>query len=243
MQGRQFYMPPFTKVNKAIIISTVAVFILGSIWKVLPAYLGLSAGAFFNGHIYELLTYPFVSRGLLEVVFNCLLVWFIGCELENLWGTIRYVSFLATSYIGAGLIYLMVSVLFFSGSAVYSYPLMGLHGLCSALLLAYAILYPDRVFHFMLIIPVKAKWFCAILIGMELYSGVFSPSAALAWGHLGAMGCGYCFMVVVSSQWWISRQARSRSRVDVVRQKKVKNSHLTIVKDDDDDNDKPKYFH
>jgi len=251
MQGQSIYTPPLTKLNKILIIISVGLFILSSVLPAFTPHLGLSAHGFFSGHLYQLITYPFVSRGLLEIVFNCLLLWFIGSELESQWGLKRYSSFLASAALGAGLVYLFVSFVFFQGKAVYTFPLMGLHGVCSALLLAYAILYPNRIFSFMLVFPVKAKWFCGILIFMELYSGFFSPAGAQAWGHLAAMFTGYSFMLVVSSHWWRERKAHSRAAAE--RQKRVQKSHLSVVKNDplddengprrDDQDERPKYWH
>src|SRR5689334_23954134 len=46
----------------------------------------------FRGMIFQLFTYPFVEVDILRVVFNCLVVWLIGAELEQKWGQKIYID-------------------------------------------------------------------------------------------------------------------------------------------------------
>ena len=193
-------LPRMTQVNKILIIVSVVCFLLQSILNLaqlinLNLMLGLSAQLFWKGLFYQLLTYPLAGGGLIEVVFNALLLWFIGCELENSWGRKRYLAFLTVATLGGGIVFLALSQ-FISGVGV----LGGLAGITSALLLAYAIIYPHRTFLFLLIIPVKAKYFCMILIGMQFYMGIFSPGASQVWGHLGAMFFTFLFMLYLARE-------------------------------------------
>lgn len=234
------HLPQLTPINKILIIIVVAVFVIQSIISAttgvfLAQIFGLSASMFGSGHIYELLTYPFVGRGPLEVVFNGILLWFIGSEFEQMWGKKRYLSFLATVTLGAGVIFLICSALFFSGGRGL-YVLSGMGGFVNALLVTYAIIYPERIFTFMLLFPMKAKYFCMILIGMQLYSGIFSPGGVLAWGHLGAMLVGFLYLVLISSTWYKTRDER-KQKEQIKR--RIKKSNLTIVKDD---KTPPKYW-
>ena len=229
----QIYTPKLTQTNKILIIFVVLFFIVGSIMEKngqsLAGMLGLSFHGVFAGNLHQFLTWPFVGRGLLEVVFNCLLLWFLGSELEGLWGKRRYLSFVLCTILGAGVIYMGIAGFFFPGSP---YSLTGMAGLIDALLLAYAILFPDRVFHFMLIIPVQAKYFCMIIIGMQLWFGFFSSAAVLAWGQLAAMACAFCYMIAVSSP---SLKMPSLP----VWKRKSRSDHLKLIKKDGKD---PKYW-
>lgn len=259
-QGYQIHMPNLGFVNKVLIILSVTFFVIESILTKMSGislipYFGLSAGTFSKGFIWQLVTYPLFGRGLLEVVFGCLLLWFIGCGLEDIWGRKRYLWFLIFSTVGAGIIYLATSFLFFGGSPVYFLSLTGLAGVTASLCLAYAILFPDQTFTFMLLFPMKAKYFCAILIGMSLYQGFFSPSGALAWGHLGGMAFGYLYMFMVahpSFRTWVpggvvpkgGSGSGKKEFVDPwsAKARKKKKNHLSLVEEEDDD-DKPKYLH
>ncbi|MBT7610111.1 MAG: rhomboid family intramembrane serine protease [Bacteriovoracaceae bacterium] len=264
----QFVLPKLSLINKSIIITTVVLFLLNTILSKsgmsLYQFLGLSSPGFLKGYVWQVLTYPFISTGLLEVVFGCIMIWFIGSELETMWGRKRYCYFLLFTLVGGGLSFLFMNTVFFGAAAVLS----GLAGATSALCLAYAIIFPDREFTFMLIFPMKAKYFCGILIAMSLYQGVFSGAggAVLAWGHLGAMLFGYLYMYLVSHPYFKSITpggSLSSSKTDsgrrpgrgndnpwslgALKKNKKKKGHLSLVgeedDDGDDDDDPPKYLH
>ena len=218
------YTPKLTQTNKILVIFVVLFFIVGSIMEKnglsLINMLGLSPHGVLAGKIHLLLTWPFVGRGLLEVVFNCLLLWFLGSELEGIWGKRRYLVFILWTILGAGVIYLAIALFFFPTSPL---ALTGMAGLVDALLLAYAILFPDRVFHFMMVIPVQAKYFCMILIGMQLWFGFFSSAAVLAWGQLAAMACAFFYMILVSSP-------TLKKLTSFPKRRKIRSDHLKLVK-------------
>ncbi|MCK5882995.1 MAG: rhomboid family intramembrane serine protease [Bacteriovoracaceae bacterium] len=230
------HLPQLSKTNKVIIIAMVAAFLLGSIMKEFADFqfatlLGLSTANILRGNILSPFSYPFIGTGLMEVVFNGMLFWFIGSELEPLWGRKRYLTFMAVSLLGGALIFLFLQFMFM-GTSLLS--LTGMAGVTSSMLVAYAILYPDRTFLFMLIFPVKAKYFCMLLIGMQLYMGIFSPSFILAWGHLGAILSGFLYMAYVAN-------AKNFKGMPSFKAKKKKN-HLKLV-DDEDKSNGPKYWH
>ena len=248
-QGYGIHLPKLTPLNKILIIITASSFFLQSILAKTGAafvlnYVPLVPANFFSGHIYELITYPFLAQGVFEVLFECLLFWFVGSELESIWGKKLYAKFLIVVVIGGGLLYLglMAALSFLVGPTAYMSPLMGLAGVTSFLLLAYAILYPNQIFTFALIFPMKAKYFCAIIIGLFFFYGVFGNYYG-AFGHLGLMGVGYAYMVWLSSprfKKWRAYFTRAPKNV----QNKRKKSHLKLVKnfEDDDNEGGPKYW-
>lgn len=244
MDHSQIYLPKLTPVNKFLIILSSAFFILEfAAEKIaslsLGSLLGLSAEHFMDGHIYSLITYPFVSRSLLEVILNCLMLWLMGSEFESNWGRKRYINFLLTVILGGGLLFLSISAVFFQGTGIYTFALMGLSGVVSSLCLAYAVIFPDRVFSFMMLIPVKAKYFCMILVAISLFQGLSGPTGVGAWGQLGGIVAAYLFMVVVSNRNFkmLSQKMGQMTQARSVKKSKAK---LSIVKDDNEH--PPKYW-
>ena len=240
----QIYLPKLTKINKILIITASVFFILDNILErtvslSLGSIVGLSANHFLAGHVYSIVTYPFLSRGILEVILNCLMLWLMGSEFEANWGVKRYTNFLMAVVIGGGLLYLGVSFAFFRSSAIYNFPLSGLSGIVSSLCVAYAVIYPDRIFSFMMIIPVKAKYFCMILVAISLYQGLSGPSGVGAWGQLGAIASAYLFMILVSNRNFkiLSQKMGQMTQRSSTKKSKAK---LSIVKDDNDR--PPKYW-
>lgn len=239
----QIYLPKLTLVNKIIIAAASAVFVLNFILRSssgveLSSILGLSASNMAKGHIYQLITYPLVSNSLLEVILNSLMLWLMGSEFEENWGRNRYLQFLTTVVLGGGLIYTLISFLFFSGHFVFSFPLTGMSGLVASLCVAYAVIYPTRMFSFMMVIPIQAKYFCWILVVIALYQGISSPLMIGSWGQLGAIASGFLFMVLISNR---NFKALSSKITTMTQTRKKSKAKLSIVKDDDE-NKPPKYW-
>ena len=158
-------------------------------------------------------------------IFNSLVIWFIGSELEKQWGSKIYVRFLLINIIGVGIIYSLVNVLFF-GTNTGAIPLHGLTGINFAMLIAYALLYPDRQMSLMMIFPMRARTFCWILAGIEAYMALFSNLAS-AWAHLLAMVISYLIIRFQTKP--LVRMALNAS----FETKKRSKSHLYVVKDED----------
>lgn len=240
----QIYLPKLTLINKSLIIVSAVVFVLDLILTKMTSgslfsMFGLSADKVFSGHVYTMITYPFFSRSIIEVILNSLMLWLMGSEFEANWGTKRYLSFLLTTVLGGAVLYLGIVALFFQNSAVFSFPLTGFAGIVGALCLAYAVIYPDRIFSFLMIIPVKAKYFCMILVVISLYQGVASPTGVGAWGQLGAIASAYLFMIAISHRNF-KTLADKMSKMTQARPVKKSKAKLSIVKDDNDQ--PPKYW-
>ena len=240
----QIYLPKLTFINKLIIIFACTCFVLEFIISkfssvYLGNILGLSAERVIHGHLYSLITYPFLSRSIIEVFLNCLMIWLMGSEFESNWGTKRYLNFILSVVLGGGLVYVVVSLLFFSGSPVFQFPLIGLSGIVSSLCVAYAVIFPDRVFSFMMIIPIKARYFCMILVAISLFQGLSGPMGVGAWGQLGGILSAYLFMVLVSNRNF-KLLSQKFGKLTQVRSAKKSKARLTIVKDDNEH--PPKYW-
>jgi len=241
MGYQSLYVPRISQTNKYLIISCGIIFILQSILEKTGIYLvtwgGLSLPLFTTGFIYQLLTYPFFQASFMAFLFNALILWFIGSDLERGLGEKLYLRHLILIVLGGGLSFLLIS-LFFSGGIVV--PLLGLSGICFGLLINYGTLYGDRVLTFMLIFPMKARYFCWLLIGIELYMGFFSPYAKASWGHLGGMLVAFLHLKYSDKFRFLDNLLKFKMNF----QRKKSSRHLKLVKDDDDEDRKgPKYWH
>ena len=244
MQG-QMHVPTLTKVNKYIIIAYVATFILSNIFKMqsgvsLISYLGLSMAGLSNGYFFQFITYPFIDVGFITVLFNAMILWFIGSELEVRWGSKFYAKFLAIATYSGGLAYALIFSRFMGEMGM---PLYGLTGPNLALFVAYAIIYSERTLIFMFLFPMKAKYFCMILAGIELYMTVFSAYSHGALSHLISMGVGFGYLKLKSLQ----ARGVTLSAIKEQHHRNKMKSKLKLVKDeevvpDKPDPDNPKYW-
>ena len=236
---QQIYLPPLTKINKGLLIALVASFILTSLLSQtgvsLYGLLSLSPSGLKSGYIWQLFTYPLMSTGLMEVVFTGLLLWFIGSELERLWGARKYIAYLLMTTVVSAVFFLILSTIF--GGGRFS----GMSFLSSAMCVSYAVLFPDRIFQFFMVIPIKAKFFCMILGAMSLYQGLLSSGGGAAMGQLAAMGFGFVFIKILPMPWFNKLVAKSGKASQFKGKKTVKKSHLRIVEDEKKD-DSPRYW-
>lgn len=235
MQRMQFQAPPMSKTNKVILITVVSLFILNSISNQflgfsLQSILALSSNGVFSGKLYQLITYSLMETSFFGVLFNCLLLWFIGGDLETRWSSRFYKKFMLFTVLVSAILYSIIGKLM--GGSYDFYAISGLTGLNYAFLVAYGIIHKDRSLNFMLIFPIKAKYFCMLIIGVELYMSVFGSNALAAIGHLLAMGVGFGYLkfksLKISS---LKNKARRKSK-----------ANLHIVPDDKPNKNEPKYW-
>ena len=187
------------KTNKFMLIASVVLFLLSSIGKLahFPVFdfLVLSPHQLISGHVFQLFSFIFMELSPISLIFNVLIIVMIGQDLSLRWGTKIYTFFILSSVIGAAILALVLSMIY---APFMSMKLYGLNGVSSALLLAYAIIFPDRQLSFMMIFPLKARYFCFLMIGLEFYFAIFSSSGLLSVSHLGAMLGGYLYLVITS---------------------------------------------
>jgi membrane associated rhomboid family serine protease len=141
-----------------------------------------------NFYIWQLVTYIFLHSGFLHILFNMLGLWMFGTELERYWGTREFTKFFFICGIGAALTTVLVS----PNSTI---PTIGASGAIYGVLLAYGLLFPNRIIIF-IIFPIPAKWFVIILGAMNLFSSVSSGGGGgVAYvAHLGGLAVGFLYL-------------------------------------------------
>lgn len=239
-QYNQITFPKLSPINKIILISVLVVFILDSLlMKVgggsLAPFFVLSPDTFFSGHIYTLITYPLLCQSIWELLFNGLLLWFVGAELEIMWGRKKYLFFLVFSQIIAGILFLGLS----GATGLRPAVLTSLHGISQAMILAYGVIFPERQFSFMFIFPVKAKYFCLIIVALETYMAFLGQGGMGAVGHLLQMGMGFVALMLMTKP---RVKAWLEGKGPVFSMGSKDKGHLRLVDEEDDDNKPPKYW-
>jgi membrane associated rhomboid family serine protease len=148
--------------------------------------------------VWQLVTYMFMhSYGNFgHILWNMLALWMFGVELERLWGTGRFLRYYFACGVGAG-ICVVISAYAFSVDP--NIPTLGSSGAVYGILLAYALLFPDRIMLFGFLIPIKVKYFVMIIGAitfMQSYlvtvGGQRSGVAVVA--HLGGLVVGYLLL-------------------------------------------------
>ncbi len=246
-QGTQFQMTmPLTPMVKKIIIVTVAVWIIGQIILEkmvgfpLTSYFGLTPLKVIQGpFVWQPLTYLFLhSSSVFHIVFNMLILWWIGADLELRWGSKFFLIYYLVSGVGAGIIYTLCIWIYalVTGQVLgLVVPVVGASGAVFGVMLAFGLLFGERVIYFMALFPMKARVFILILVGIELLtlfnSGVVGSGVANL-AHLGGFISGFLFLVG-----WTKYQQRNWKKKNNKRGRRLK-----LVVDNDSGSDSPKYW-
>lgn len=195
----------------------------------LMGWFALVPGLFVAGHRYwQLLTYSFMHQDVMHLIFDLLMLAFIGSELEFLWGSRRFLKFYFFCSVSAGVVYLVAHLLLNKNLGALS-PMLGASGAVYGLLVAYGLLFGERVMLFMMLFPMKAKHFVWILALMELLTSAYSGGGGLAsLAHLGGMGFGFLYLWLAATA-SIAAKKRNGSKGVLDRFKKKKSKHLKLV--------------
>ncbi len=143
-------------------------------------------------YIWQLATYMFLHAGIGHILFNMLALWMFGTEFERLWGTRRFLRFYFFCGMGAGLCVIIGNYLFGNPDI----PTLGASGAIYGILLASAVLWPDRQMLFYFLIPIKMKYFVMIIGGIAFLNSFNPANPVSEIAHLGGMLFGYLFLKV-----------------------------------------------
>lgn len=136
-------------------------------------------------------TYMFVHAGLLHLLGNMLMLFVFGPPVEHRLGGRAFILYYLYCGIGAAVLSLLLSGFVASGAT----PIVGASGAVLGVGMAFAMLWPDaELFVFPLPIPVKARTFILVLIGLDIVFSQLTPQDGIAHlAHVGGAAFGYLF--------------------------------------------------
>ena len=245
--------PRITPAVKTLVIFSVATFVLqlllGMAGIHLSQYLEFVPARLADFWLWQPFTYAFLHGGPLHLLFNLLILWSLGSELEAAWGSKLFTVYFFVCALGAAITYGFFTV--FGLGASPEVPVVGSSGAVYGILLAYGILFGDRMLYFFLLFPMKARYFVMILGAIELVSSVsYSQGGVAHTAHLGGMLTGFLFLAGLARWRQRVRTGLVEDRdVELRRKRLQKAKHLKLVgggggrrgsvPDDDDDGTPP----
>jgi len=230
--------PPLTPMVKWLIIITSACFVLtyvplqvfhSEIFAYPFALFALQADLVIHRfYVWQLATYLFLHGGWFHIIFNMFALWMFGSDLESAWGGKKFLYYYFLTGVGAGILDVSLNALFGISTAT-----IGCSGAVYGLLLAYGILFPDRLIYLYMIVPIKAKWFVVIMGAIEFVSSFAGPGSGIShFAHLGGMLFGYIYLRGWSLpyRWQLQyhewRRAQLRKKFEVyMRDQEKKDDH------------------
>lgn len=201
-----FYITPAIQ---WLVIANVAVYILENFLQVFQGSSGygwflymfglVPSGVTHGLRIWQPFTYLFLHdvRTIWHILTNMFMLWMFGRELELVWGRNRFLQYYFLTGVGAGLIEVLVKTLpIFWGYPPSDTPTIGASGAIFGVLLACAIMFPDRqVYMFPIPIRISMRTLVIIMTGLEFLGtfGVGGDNISHVC-HLGGMLVGYFYL-------------------------------------------------
>lgn len=180
-----------TQAVKYLLFANGIAYLLQSIFgNALIKWFGLHPAYIFKYFfIWQFITYMFLHGDFLHILLNMFILWMFGCEVERNWGSREFLKYYFICGIGAGLFHLVFNL----SSAI---PVVGASGAIYGILIAFAMLFPDRpIIIFPFFIPLKAKYWVIVFGSLALLFGILDGGDGIAhFAHLGGMVIGFLYL-------------------------------------------------
>lgn len=184
-----------TAVKNILIVNAImllAMYVLGETRIVKTLALYSFGSPFFKP--WQLVTYMFLHGGFSHFFFNMFTLLMFAPNLENIWGTKKFLLFYFVTGIGAALVNNLVVFLRILAnpeiaSTLAAIPTVGASGAIYGILLGFAMLFPDAQMRFLFFpfIPIKAKWVVLGFAVLEFFAGFHGGDHIAHFAHLGGM--------------------------------------------------------
>jgi membrane associated rhomboid family serine protease len=200
---------------------------------------GISHNGFIGNFMFwQPFTYMFLHGGWMHIFFNLLGLWMFAGELEAVWGQKKFLRYYLLSGLGAGFFIALMNYVAFVKFG-YSSVTIGASGAIYAVLLAYAILWPNREVLLYFLIPIKIKYL-VIAFGLLEFFGTLSSTAGAGGnishiGHMGGIISGFILIKFMQSTGSSNKPAASfidnfKRKKRLEQKKKVIDSRIEAKK-------------
>ena len=197
-----------------IIAVNIAVFVVQTVWtrpvfdsgdgrdffavrvSILDEWFSLKPEAVLHGQIWRLTTYDFLHarENIWHLVFNMYLLYLTGRRLLDVYTEREFLLFYLVAGVLSGIAYLIW------GWAMNDMrDAIGASGAVCAVMVSYAMRWPEDRWYFFFVIPVKAIWLAAITAIMDIYPmllelGGGRPTSVAHSAHVGGLLFGYLYV-------------------------------------------------
>ena len=149
--------------------------------------------------VWQPFTYLFLHdvNSIWHILVNMLMLWMFGRELELVWGRNRFLRYYFLTGVGAGIINIIVkTVPMLWGRAVSDVPTIGASGAVFGIMIACAILFPDRrVYIFPIPIALRMRTVVIIMAAITFFGTLgLGDDRVSHICHLGGMLIGYLYL-------------------------------------------------
>jgi membrane associated rhomboid family serine protease len=142
------------------------------------------AEVLFGLRIWQPVTYAFLHGGLFHLLFNLLVLWMMGGEVERFWGRREFLRYYLVCVLGAAA---MAFVFAFDGRVI------GASGGVFGVMTAFALMFPRRLIYVWFVLPVPAWLLVLVLFAVELLV-IGSRDGVAHFAHVGGALTGFLYL-------------------------------------------------
>lgn len=230
-----FVRKPVVWLGAAILVMSAGGAVLEGMGVPVSSSAALTVARVWRGEIWRLVTWSLLATDPFALAFSLLALFFFGQDLMSRWGTSGFFM----RYFGAAVVVgvLTCVIVKFLAPVVSPLPHQGVYPLVlEAMVIAWAVLFPDRTILLFFVLPIKARYLIHVAIFLTLLYGVFG-SFLLLIPYCVAIGVALIYMDVFSF-----RRLYLRGRVAMLeRDYKRRTAHLHVV--DRDRDEPPRWTH
>lgn len=165
-------MPTPPPITRALLIAcTVLLFLAQVPPLLLPMGQWLALHPLLSGFWpWQVVTYAFVHVQVLNWLFNMMMLYYFGAQLEEIWGQRRYIQFLLACALTAAATYLLLSLVpMLLGSYFGVAPLIDASGVGLGMLVAFGVLFPQRRIQLFFVLDVTMLNAVLIFLGIDVF--------------------------------------------------------------------------
>ncbi len=195
-----------TPVVKQLLIINVLVFGLSQVMPQNYEYLSLFYFTSDYFKFWQPLTHMFMHGDIMHILFNMFALVSFGSALEHFWGGKKFILFYLACGFGSAILHTAINFYYINYvpgfDGLINVPAVGASGAIYGLLVAFAFMFPMAELAMLFIpVPIKAKYFVPIIVGLDLFSGVtgfsiFSGGNIAHFAHVGGALTGFILMML-----------------------------------------------
>jgi membrane associated rhomboid family serine protease len=186
-----------------------------------------------SGQLWRLFTWVFVQDSPLTLFFAGFMLWWLGQQLVFVWGERRFLVRFFGITLGAGVLATLVALVYPPADVAHidAWPTV------NALLLAWALMYPDRPLSWFGVVNMTAKMMAALVVfGTVLYAIAYGGPGRFA-VHFSALVLGWALSRGSLGGFW--RKARRNLEE---REMRRRSKHLKVVRRRDGQDEPPRWM-
>ncbi len=217
----------------------LSLMLVASVWgwidPELQAFAALAPVLIQRGQLWRLVSWPFFQNDPFTLLFGGLMIYWLGQQLAFVWSERRFLLRFFGYAAFASLATTLLAFVWAPASLVH----IGIWPVANALIVSWAMLYPDRQVNVWGILPITGRTAALLVVGGTVLYG-------LAAGGLRGIGTFSVHLFAIGAAWLLSRGAvrgpwREAKQWWSEREQKRRSKHLKVVKKDGSD-DRPRWL-